>query len=167
MYRYVLAIPIAFTSDHIETLYEIDIEYTHAAKEAGITVCVCIFLEVIACQNTQCCCASVQMFRRAPALNNEPFLTTAQAELVGEHLRRVITHNRVHMCIFLVCCISCVWLCVRVCRKKEVCTPQYRFNCHGCTNPTCRTVLNPVGGNYNRLRDTYDEPSSVPKWPPQ
>ncbi len=36
--RYVLAVPIAFTSDHIETLYEIDIEYAHAAKEAGITV---------------------------------------------------------------------------------------------------------------------------------
>ena len=36
--RYVMAVPIAFTSDHIETLYEIDIEYAKEAKEAGITV---------------------------------------------------------------------------------------------------------------------------------
>ena len=33
-----MAVPIAFTSDHIETLYEIDIEYGEEAKEAGITV---------------------------------------------------------------------------------------------------------------------------------
>ena len=33
-----MAVPIAFTSDHVETLYEIDIEYAEEAKEAGITV---------------------------------------------------------------------------------------------------------------------------------
>ena len=38
LYRYVMAVPIAFTSDHIETLYEIDIEYAKEAHEAGITV---------------------------------------------------------------------------------------------------------------------------------
>jgi ferrochelatase len=32
----VLAIPISFVSDHIETLYEIDILYAGLAKEAGI-----------------------------------------------------------------------------------------------------------------------------------
>jgi protoheme ferro-lyase len=37
-HRYVLAVPIAFTSDHIETLYEIDIEYAKEAKDVGITV---------------------------------------------------------------------------------------------------------------------------------
>jgi ferrochelatase len=37
--RYVMAVPIAFTSDHIETLYEIDIEYAKEAEEAGIKVC--------------------------------------------------------------------------------------------------------------------------------
>ena len=36
--RNVMAVPIAFTSDHVETLYEIDIEYGEEAKEAGITV---------------------------------------------------------------------------------------------------------------------------------
>jgi hypothetical protein len=33
-----MAVPIAFTSDHIETLYEIDIEYAEEATAAGITV---------------------------------------------------------------------------------------------------------------------------------
>jgi len=36
--RHVLAVPIAFTSDHIETLFEIDVEYAHEAEQAGITV---------------------------------------------------------------------------------------------------------------------------------
>lgn len=31
-----LVIPISFVSDHIETLYEIDIEYQHVAKRAGV-----------------------------------------------------------------------------------------------------------------------------------
>lgn len=29
-------IPIAFTSDHIETLYELDLEYAHEAREVSI-----------------------------------------------------------------------------------------------------------------------------------
>lgn len=41
-----MAVPIAFTSDHIETLFEIDIEYAEEASEVGI-----------------------EMFRRAPSLN--------------------------------------------------------------------------------------------------
>lgn len=31
-----LIVPISFVSDHIETLYELDIEYRHVAKESGI-----------------------------------------------------------------------------------------------------------------------------------
>ena len=31
-----LVVPIAFTSDHIETLYEIDIEYKEEAEELGL-----------------------------------------------------------------------------------------------------------------------------------
>lgn len=34
--RNVLVVPIAFTSDHIETLYEIDIEYKEEAEELGL-----------------------------------------------------------------------------------------------------------------------------------
>jgi len=60
----VLVIGIAFTSDHIETLSEIDIEYAHLAKEVGITD-----------------------FKRAPALNGEPLFQDALADIVVEHLR--------------------------------------------------------------------------------
>lgn len=34
----VLLIPIAFVSEHIETLVELDIEYAHLAKEHGVPV---------------------------------------------------------------------------------------------------------------------------------
>jgi ferrochelatase len=60
----VLVVGIAFTSDHIETLSEIDIEYAHLAEEVGIT-----------------------HFKRAPALNGEPLFQDALAEIVVEHLR--------------------------------------------------------------------------------
>ena len=60
----VLVVGIAFTSDHIETLSEIDIEYAHLAKEVGIT-----------------------HFKRAPALNGEPLFQDAMADLVLEHLK--------------------------------------------------------------------------------
>ena len=63
-------------------------------------------------------------FRRSESLNASPLLIQAQADIVASHLRR-----------------------------GEVCTPQYRMNCASCVNPTCRTILNPVGGQYQRLRD--------------
>ena len=62
--RNVLVIPIAFTSDHIETLSELDIEYGHLARTLGIT-----------------------KFVRSPALNASPLILDAMAALVGEHLR--------------------------------------------------------------------------------
>ncbi len=61
----VLVIGIAFTSDHIETLSEIDIEYAELAHQSGITD-----------------------FRRAPALNGEPLFQDALARIVKEHLER-------------------------------------------------------------------------------
>jgi len=62
--RNVLVVPIAFTSDHIETLHEIDIEYGELAHEAGIT-----------------------NFKRAPALNDDPQFIHALAQIVADHLR--------------------------------------------------------------------------------
>jgi len=59
----VLVVGIAFTSDHIETLSEIDIEYGHLARDVGIT-----------------------HFKRAPALNGEPLFQDAMAQVVLEHL---------------------------------------------------------------------------------
>ena len=61
--RNVLVVPIAFTSDHIETLHELDIEYGHLASEVGIS-----------------------NYRRAPAMNGLPLFQDAMAEIVAEHL---------------------------------------------------------------------------------
>lgn len=62
-HKHVLVVPIAFTSDHIETLSEIDIEYAELAHQVGIT-----------------------HFHRAPSLNGSPRFQDAMAQLVGEHL---------------------------------------------------------------------------------
>jgi protoporphyrin/coproporphyrin ferrochelatase len=59
----VLAIPISFVSDHIETLYEIDILFGEEARTLGLN------------------------FHRAPSLNTEPLFIEALAELVEERLR--------------------------------------------------------------------------------
>ena len=61
--RAVVVVPIAFTSDHIETLSELDIEYAHVAKSAGVT-----------------------HFIRAAALNAEPTFLDALGDLVASHL---------------------------------------------------------------------------------
>jgi protoporphyrin/coproporphyrin ferrochelatase len=61
--RSVVVIPIAFTSDHIETLAELDIEYAELAHEVGIS-----------------------HFVRAPALNDDAGFQRALAEIVRAHL---------------------------------------------------------------------------------
>uniref|UniRef100_M4BVJ6 Ferrochelatase, mitochondrial n=1 Tax=Hyaloperonospora arabidopsidis (strain Emoy2) TaxID=559515 RepID=M4BVJ6_HYAAE len=97
-HKNVMAVPIAFTSDHVETLYEIDIEYGEEAKEAGIT-----------------------NFKRCPSLNDEPLLFEAQADIVKQHL----DSNELH-------------------------SPTYPLNCARCTNPMCRSIVNPIKP-YNKL----------------
>ena len=62
--KHLLVVPIAFTSDHIETLSELDLEYGHLAHQVGIT-----------------------HFVRAPALNDRPVFLDALANIVAEHLR--------------------------------------------------------------------------------
>jgi ferrochelatase len=61
--RSVLVVPIAFTSDHIETLHEIDIEYKELAEKSGIT-----------------------HFKRAPSLNGSVGFQRVLAEIVSAHL---------------------------------------------------------------------------------
>lgn len=61
----VLVVGIAFTSDHIETLHELDIEYGELAHEVGI-----------------------RNYRRAPAFNDMPLFQEALAAIVAEHLER-------------------------------------------------------------------------------
>jgi ferrochelatase len=99
-HRHVVVVPIAFTTDHIETLFEIDQEYKHVADKAGIT-----------------------HFRRAAALNDEPLMLRALAEIAAQHLA-----------------------------AREPASPQYRLNCAGCVNAMCRSITNPAAP-YQRLRD--------------
>jgi protoporphyrin/coproporphyrin ferrochelatase len=58
-----LVVPIAFTSDHIETLSELDREYGEVAHQVGIT-----------------------QYKRTPALNERPQFMDALADIVREHL---------------------------------------------------------------------------------
>jgi protoporphyrin/coproporphyrin ferrochelatase len=62
-HRHLLVVPIAFTSDHIETLSELDREYGEVARQAGIT-----------------------HYKRVPALNDRPRFLGALAEIVRDHL---------------------------------------------------------------------------------
>ncbi len=61
--KHLLVVPIAFTSDHIETLSELDRDYGEVARQAGIT-----------------------QYERVPALNDRPSFMDALAEIVREHL---------------------------------------------------------------------------------
>jgi protoporphyrin/coproporphyrin ferrochelatase len=60
----ILAIPISFVSDHIETLYELDILYKKLAEEINVKV-----------------------YRRLPALNCNPTFIKALADIVCEKLK--------------------------------------------------------------------------------
>lgn len=62
-HKHVLVVPIAFTSDHIETLSELDRENGHLAAQVGIT-----------------------HYRRTPALNARPDFLDALADVVHRHL---------------------------------------------------------------------------------
>jgi len=61
--KQVVIVPIAFTSDHIETLYEIDLEYMKEAEEHGIEI------------------------YRAESLNDSSVFIRALADIAAQHLR--------------------------------------------------------------------------------
>jgi protoporphyrin/coproporphyrin ferrochelatase len=61
----VLVIPLSFVSDHIETLYEVDMLFADAARDAGITG-----------------------YYRTRALNTHPMFIEALAGLVHQHLSK-------------------------------------------------------------------------------
>jgi protoporphyrin/coproporphyrin ferrochelatase len=60
----VLVVPISFVSEHIETLYELDILYKKVAEDAGVT-----------------------NFKRVPALNSDPAFIRALADIVEDAIR--------------------------------------------------------------------------------
>lgn len=62
--RDVLVIPVSFVSEHIETLYELDILYKKVAETAGVT-----------------------NFRRVPALNSDPAFIRALADIAESALK--------------------------------------------------------------------------------
>jgi ferrochelatase len=68
--KHVLVVPIAFTSDHIETLSELDREYGEVAHHAGIT-----------------------HYKRAPALNDRPLFLDGLAQIVRDHLASGESHS--------------------------------------------------------------------------
>ncbi|KAI8620340.1 ferrochelatase, mitochondrial-like protein [Chytriomyces sp. MP71] len=76
-----LFVPIAFVSDHIETLFELDLEYGHVAKEAGVTG-----------------------YKRVESLNDDPLFIQCLGELVKGHLDAGAKHTpqlplRCPMCV--------------------------------------------------------------------
>jgi protoporphyrin/coproporphyrin ferrochelatase len=68
--KQVLVVPIAFTSDHIETLSELDREYGEVAHHSGIA-----------------------HYKRAPALNDRPLFLDGLAQIVRDHLAAGIAHS--------------------------------------------------------------------------
>ncbi len=58
-----LVVPVAFVSDHIETLFELDLEYGELAEENGIG------------------------YKRVESLNADPIFIEAMADLVSKHLK--------------------------------------------------------------------------------
>jgi len=69
-HEHVLVVPIAFTSDHIETLSELDREYGEVAHKAGIT-----------------------QYKRAPALNDRPLFLDGLATIVKDHLESGLPYS--------------------------------------------------------------------------
>jgi len=59
----VLVVPLSFVSDHVETLYEIDILYAELARRVGIG-----------------------RFERVPSLNDSPLFVRALADLIETEL---------------------------------------------------------------------------------
>uniref|UniRef100_A0A7S2W492 Ferrochelatase n=1 Tax=Mucochytrium quahogii TaxID=96639 RepID=A0A7S2W492_9STRA len=69
-HKSVLVVPVAFTSDHIETLYEIGMEYAEDAQKAGIA-----------------------NFKYTEGLNGSETFITALADIVCEHLDNGENHS--------------------------------------------------------------------------
>eukprot|EP01116_Phalansterium_solitarium_P013218 TRINITY_DN3040_c0_g1_i3.p1 TRINITY_DN3040_c0_g1~~TRINITY_DN3040_c0_g1_i3.p1 ORF type:complete len:393 (-),score=98.37 TRINITY_DN3040_c0_g1_i3:1340-2518(-) len=69
--RNVLVVPVAFTTDHIETLYELDLEYGREARELGLTG-----------------------YKRVESLNADPDFIQGLATMVDQHLNDGKKHSK-------------------------------------------------------------------------
>jgi ferrochelatase len=63
--RHIVVVPISFTSDHVETLYELDIQVAEVARQSRLG------------------------FARSPSLNIRPTFIKALAEILGAHLQEL------------------------------------------------------------------------------
>ena len=64
--KYILIVPVGFVSDHIETLYDIDIFYKETAKSLGL------------------------IFHRTESLNDSPKFIESLSSIVREHLQQLM-----------------------------------------------------------------------------
>ena len=78
--KHLLVVPIAFTSDHIETLFEIGLEYAEEAEEVGIT-----------------------NFKFTEGLNGSEKFAHALADIVDDHLES----KRLHSTQYKMKCVEC------------------------------------------------------------
>ncbi len=62
----ILIVPLSFVCDHLETLYELDIEYNQYARSVGI-----------------------RHFLRSPSMNVRADFTRALADLINDHLKKI------------------------------------------------------------------------------
>lgn len=105
--KQVVLVPIAFTSDHIETLYELDLEYAEEAREVGVLFCFQIRCDAYF--------PAPQLgieVRRAESLNESPVFVRALADIAAQHLR---DHAA----------------------GQGAVSTQFGLRCPGCTNGTC------------------------------
>jgi ferrochelatase len=66
-----LIVPVSFVSDHLETLYELDLEYDQYARSLGVRHLV-----------------------RSPSMNDRPDFTKAMADLINDHLEKITRKTR-------------------------------------------------------------------------
>jgi ferrochelatase len=107
--KQVVLIPIAFTSDHIETLYELDLEYVREARE----------VRSLPSDQSSLCIYTLDgnpqlgmEVHRADSLNDSPVFIRALADIAAQHLREYGPG------------------------KNSVST-QMLLRCPGCKNATC------------------------------
>ena len=105
--KQVVLVPIAFTSDHIETLYELDLEYVVEAREVRLrpsVAAVHMLTDVIQ--------HGIEV-QRAESLNDSPVFIRALADLAASHLKDYASG------------------------KTGPTSIQMGLRCPGCNNATC------------------------------
>ena len=110
-YKHAIAVPVAFTQDHIETLYELDIELKEEAEEHGMTL------------------------HRAESLNLDPTFLRALADVAASHLSALLgdpkqTSSPLPGELQGGPAGTEVW-------NQGKTSRQMQIRCPGCTNKTC------------------------------